>query len=87
MQWKMHGRINKPKNAGLTYISKPITKETNMSKEDPKEQAGKEAYGNVIMEDMPIPDCKHECGYNEIKNGECECYNREMDKLEEQAPC
>lgn len=58
-----------------------------MSKEDPKEQAGKEAYGNVIMQDMPIPDCKHECGYNEIKNGECECYNREMDKREEQAPC
>ena len=58
-----------------------------MSKEDPKEQAGKEAYGNVIMEDMPIPDCEHECGYSEIKNGECECYNREMDEREEQAPC
>ena len=37
--------------------------------------------------DLPTPDCKHECGYNEIKNGECECYNREMDKYEEQAPC
>ena len=34
-----------------------------------------------------LPDCEHECGYSEIKNGECECYNREMDKREEQAPC
>ena len=58
-------------NAGLTYISKPITKETNMSEE----------------KDIPIPDCEHECGYDEIKNGECECYNREMDEREEQAPC
>lgn len=37
--------------------------------------------------DIPIPDCEHECGYDEIKNGECECYNREMDEREEQAPC
>lgn len=58
-----------------------------MSKEDPKEQAGKEAYGNVIMEDTPTPDCEHECGYSEIKNGECECYNREMEKYEDQSPC
>jgi len=74
MQWKMHGRINKPKNAGLTYISRPITEETNMSeKEDTK--------------DMPIPDCEHECGYIEIKNGECECYNRKMEEYEDQSPC
>ena len=59
-----------------------------MSKEDPKEQAGDAYFYHICtMEDMPIPDCKHECGYNEIKNGECECYNREMDKYEEQAQC
>lgn len=61
-----------------------------MSKEDPKEQAGKEAYGNVIMEDNPSllwHDCDSDCDYSQVKNGECECYNREMDKREEQAPC
>lgn len=37
--------------------------------------------------DIPTPDCEHECGYIEIKNGECECYNREMEKYEDQSPC
>ena len=75
MQSKMHGRINKPKNAGLTYISKPITKETNMSEE-------KENNPSLLWH-----DCDSDCDYSQVKNGECECYNREMDKREEQAPC
>ena len=29
-------------------------------------------------------DCDSDCDYSQVKNGECECYNREMDKCEEQ---
>ena len=31
--------------------------------------------------------CGEQCDYNDVKNGECECYNREMDEHEEQSPC
>ncbi len=31
--------------------------------------------------------CKENCGYAEVKNGECECYNRKSDEQEEQSPC
>lgn len=34
-----------------------------------------------------LSDCEHKCGYSEVKNGECECYNREMDRYEEKSPC
>ena len=32
-------------------------------------------------------DCDEDCGFTDIFNGECECYNAEMNKREEKAPC
>ena len=74
----MHLQIKNPKNAGLTYISKPITKETNMTKN--KVPTDKVDLYTWIT-------CPNECDYSDIKNGECECYNQKTAILEEKAPC
>jgi len=54
-----------------------------MSKEDP--------YISKLFElfnqNPKWNDCDSDCDYSQVKNGECECYNREMDEREEQAPC
>ena len=42
---------------------------------------------DMIEENNPLllwHDCDSDCDYSQVKNGECECYNREMDKREEQ---
>lgn len=31
-------------------------------------------------------DCSHECDYSDIRNGECECFNRKQDEIESRCP-
>lgn len=33
-----------------------------------------------------IVDCSNDCDYSDITNGECECFNREQDKIESRCP-
>ena len=31
-------------------------------------------------------DCSHDCDYSDIRNGECECFNRKQDEIESRCP-
>ena len=31
-------------------------------------------------------DCSNECNYSDIRNGECECFNRKQDEIESRCP-
>lgn len=31
-------------------------------------------------------DCSNDCDYSDIRNGECECFNRKQDEIESRCP-
>ena len=38
-----------------------------------------ETHGDTV-------DCSHDCDYSDIRNGECECFNRKQDEIESRCP-
>ena len=51
----------------LTSLTMTMTMGINMSEE-------KEDNPSLLWH-----DCDSDCDYSQVKNGECECYNREFD--------